>query len=235
MKTNHVSFGATAVLLSSVAVVSPARGQQTETRPLTGFDAVEVGGGIDLSVRQGASFSVEVKSDGELADIITEVRGTTLTIRRKSSFTFFDWGGDHGFVSVTLPKLVSLQASGGSDVTTEGTFTSDTFEVVASGGSDVEIDISTGALEAETSGGSDMTLMGSARSARMSASGGSDLNASRLTADEADVQSSGGSDLTIAVREKIVGDASGGSDITYTGEPGTVDVDTSGGADVHHR
>jgi hypothetical protein len=69
----------------------------------------------------------------------------------------------------------------------------------------------------------------------VSSTGGSDLNAGRLTADVADVHSSGGSDLTIAVREKITGDASGGSDVTYTGNPPTVDVDTSGGSDVHQR
>jgi hypothetical protein len=196
---------------------------------------VEVGGGIDLLLRQSAAFSVEVETDDELADILTEVRGSTLTIRRKSSVNFFDWGGDNGSVSVTLPTLVSLTASGGSEVETQGTFTSERLTIVASGGSDVEIDVAAGTLEAETSGGSDLTLSGSARSVSVSSTGGSDLNAGRLTADVADVHSSGGSDLTIAVREKITGDASGGSDVTYTGNPPTVDVDTSGGSDVHQR
>jgi hypothetical protein len=223
------------VVLSLICAPSLASAQQREMRPLSGFDAIEVGGGIDLSVRQGASFSVEVETDDELADIVTEVRGTTLTIGRRRSFDFFDWGGDNGHVSVTLPTLASLAASGGSDVTTEGTFTSDSFKVSASGGSEVEIDVQAGTLRAETSGGSDLTLRGSARSVRMSSSGGSDLDAGGLTADEADVDSSGGSDLTIAVRERIVGEASGGSDIFYTGEPRTIDVDTSGGADVRRR
>ena len=61
------------------------------------------------------------------------------------------------------------------------------------------------------------------------------MNASGLTADEADVNSSGGSDLSIAVRDKIVGNASGGSDISYTGEPSTVNVNSSGGSDVRRR
>jgi hypothetical protein len=60
-------------------------------------------------------------------------------------------------------------------------------------------------------------------------------NASGLTAEEADVDSSGGSDLAIAVSQKISGEASGGSDVTYTGQPGTVTVNTSGGAELHHR
>lgn len=234
MKNHHGAF-ASMVSFSFVLAASTAGAQQRESRPLAGFDAIEVGGGIDLSLRQGGSFSVEVETDDELAEIVTEVRGNTLTIRRKSSFNFFDWGGDAGSVSVTMPTLVSLAASGGSDVRTEGTFTSDRLEIVASGGSDVSIDVAAGTLEAETSGGSDLTLSGSARMASVRSSGGSDLNASRLTADEADVQSSGGSDLAIGVRERIVGNASGGSDITYTGNPQTVDVDSNGGSDVRHR
>jgi hypothetical protein len=62
------------------------------------------------------------------------------------------------------------------------------------------------------------------------------LDASRLTVDEADVHSSGGSDLALgAVRNKIAGNASGGSDVSYSGQPATVDVDTSGGSDVSRR
>ena len=233
MKTHHAALSP---LIFALLLSAHALAQEKESRPLSGFDAIEVGGGIDLLLRQGSSFAVEVQADdGELADIVTEVNGKTLQIRRKSSFNFFHWGDQHGSVNVTLPTLVSLSASGGSDVTTQGTFTSDKLRVVASGGSDVEIDVSAGTLDAETSGGSDLRLAGTARSASVRSSGGSDLNARDLTVDEADVQSSGGSDLAIAVREKIVGSASGGSDITYTGQPATVDVDTGGGAEVHHR
>ena len=234
MKFHHAAL--ITQLICSVLLSSHADAQERESRPLNGFDAIEVGGGIDLFVRQGTAFAVEVEADnGELAEIVTEVSGKTLTIRRKSSFNFFHWGDEHGSVNVTLPTLVSLKASGGSDVTTQGTFTSDNIEVVASGGSDVEIAVAAGMLDAETSGGSDLRLSGTARSARVRSSGGSDLNARGLTADEADVESSGGSDLAIGVREKIVGNASGGSDITYSGQPSTVDVDTGGGAEVHHR
>jgi hypothetical protein len=235
MKISHGALAASVLLLSAAAAPLPANAQQRETRPLTGFDAVHVGGGIDLELRQGSGFAVEVERDDDLAEIVTEVSGSTLTIRRRSSPRFFDWSGDIGSVSVTLPSLVSLAASGGSDVVTEGTFTSDDLEIVASGGSEIEIDVAAGTLDAETSGGSDLTLTGTARSARVRSSGGSDLDASRLTAGEADVHSSGGSDLEIAVRDSIVGEASGGSDVTYSGEPRTVDVDTSGGSDVRRR
>jgi hypothetical protein len=235
MKIRYAALAAQPILLCLASFPSPAHAQARETRPLDGFDAVEVSGGIDLVLRQGASFAVEVVvPDGDAAQIITEVRGNKLEIRRKNSLGFFDWG-DHGSVNVTLPALKSLAASGGSDVRVEGSVSSDTLAIVASGGSDVSLEVAAGALDVEASGGSDLRLRGTARSANVRSSGGSDLNASQLTANEVDLQSSGGSDLSIAVRDKIVAHASGGSDISYTGQPSVVDVDTSGGADIHHR
>jgi hypothetical protein len=233
MTTDHGALPIRLILISSVAFTLPAVAEERETRELAGFEAVEVSGGIDLSIRQGESFRVEVSSD-DLDDIVTEVQAGTLSIRRKRSWGFFDWG-DHGSASVTLPKLVALTASGGSDVRSEGTFSGDALEIVASGGSDMALDVAVATLEVVTSGGSDLRLSGTARSAHVQSSGGSDLDASRLTVDDADVQSSGGSDLSIMVRERIVGNASGGSDIRYSGEPRVVNVNSSGGGDVSRR
>jgi hypothetical protein len=228
-------IGASVIVTSCLAVL-PAGAAESETRLLDGFNAVAVSGGIDLVVRQGQPFRVEVTADdGELANVVTEVRGATLEIRRKQPSGLFNWG-DAGSVNVTLPALVALTASGGSDVETAGTFTSDTLKLVASGGSDLVIDVAAGALDVEASGGSDLRLSGSARTARVQSSGGSDLDASRLTVDEADVHSTGGSDHAHGpVRNKIAGNPSGGSDVSYSGQPATVDVDTSGGSDVSRR
>jgi hypothetical protein len=234
MKSYRGAWAVSVVVLSFIA--APTGAQQRQSRALTGFDSIEVGGGIGLFVRTGGGFAVEVQASEEnAAKIVTEVVGTKLQIKRKSSFNPFHWDGDLGSVHVTLPVLVSLDASGGSDVNAEGTVSSDNLRVVASGGSDVTIDVAAGELNIEASGGSDMRVSGSARSARVESSGGSDLNASALNVDEADAKSSGGSDLRIAVRQKIVAHASGGSDITYSGQPSSVNVNTSGGAEIHHR
>jgi hypothetical protein len=223
------------VLLAFAATSFAAFAQQRETRPIAGFDAVEVGGGIDLDLRQAQEFLVEVETDGDLADIVTELRDKTLVIRRQRSRSFFQWNDDDARVHVTLPMLVALTASGGSDARTQGNFASENLKLAASGGSDLTIAVSAGSLEATASGGSDLRLSGSARAARIRSSGGSDLDASQLTAEQVDVDSSGGSDVMIAVRNSIVGSASGGSDVIYSGDPRTVDVEASGGSDVRRR
>jgi hypothetical protein len=235
MKADNALFAVPLALLSLPLVSSPANAEESETRALTGFNAVEVSGGIELALRQGDVFRVEVVADGDLDEIVTEVHGGKLEIRRQRPPGFFNWWGSGGSVSVTLPALVALTASGGSEVRTEGTFSSDGLSIVASGGSDLGLDVAAATLEVTASGGSDLRLSGTAGSARVQSSGGSDLNASALTVGDADVRSSGGSDISIAVRDKIVGSASGGSDIHYTGQPATVDINSSGGSDVTRR
>jgi hypothetical protein len=233
MHRRRRAFAAPLVLLSFLSL--SANAQDRETRDLTGFNAVAVSSGIDLFVRQGEPFRVEVAAaDGHLDEIVTEVVGGNLEIRRKRPPGFLDWG-DRGTVSVVLPTLVGLTASGGSDVQAEGTVSGDALTVVASGGSDVTIAVAVSQLNVTVSGGSDVQLSGTASSAHVQSSGGSDLNASRLTANAAEVESSGGSDLSIAVRDAIVANASGGSDISYTGKPTTVRVNASGGGDIRQR
>jgi hypothetical protein len=236
MKTAYGSLALRLALLSIPAAALPALAEETETRALEGFDGVAVGGGIDLTLRQGDSFRVEVTAD-DLGDVITEVNGGTLEIKRPRTRGLFGWGnwGDSGSVEVTLPKLVELTASGGSEVATVGGFSGDRLDLVASGGSEVAIEAAVATLNVTASGGSDLRLSGSARTASVQSSGGSDLDASGLIADEADVNSSGGSDLAIGVRNRLVANASGGSDVSYSGEPSTVQVNSSGGGDVRRR
>jgi hypothetical protein len=90
-------------------------------------------------------------------------------------------------------------------------------------------------LEAMSSGGSDLRLSGTADSVAIQASGGSDIDARDLRARAVDIQTSGGSDAVIDVSERLVAQASGGSDIVYSGNPATADIDEGGGAGVTRR
>lgn len=235
MKTRASPSASRRLLVPLLGVAAAVHAQDRETRTVAEFDAISVGGGIDLFLRQGQDFRVEVESDDDAAKIVTEVRNRTLEVRHERSLSrFFDWG-DHGAVYVTLPALTALTASGGSDVRADGTLSGNELTIVASGGSDVALDVAVETLAATASGGSDTRLSGSARMARLRSSGGSDLDASRFTVGEASIESSGGSDVSIIVNDAIVANASGGSDVTYSGDPRSVNVNASGGAEVRRR
>lgn len=232
-------------VMTAIALVqlisAGAFARSTQTRAHDNFQAIDVAGNVNLVIRQGSDFSVEVSAneDEDLERVITEVRNGTLRIRqepvRRGWFNFGFFGSGDVEVAVTLPQLVGFEASGGSDVRSEGVLTGELLGIEASGGADLRIDVEVDRLIVHTSGGSDTWLSGSADLLEARTSGGSDLVARGLSVRSADLRSSGGSDMFVAVTDSIVARASGGSDIMYTGNPAQTDLDSSGGADIMHR
>jgi hypothetical protein len=225
------------ILLAMLATLPCALAQaDTETRDVSGFTGIDVSGGINVDIRIGDEFLVEVDADDEdVEDIVTEVRGDTLHLKVDRD----DWGDWSNFddynAVIVMPALTDVEASGGSDVRVIGTVTGDEFELSTSGGSDIEIDMAVNELDVSMSGGSDVELSGTANVATIRNSGGSDLDARDLQVKNAELRASGGSDLAITVLETLDARASGAADITYYGDPEVLDSDASGGSDISHR
>jgi hypothetical protein len=100
-------------------------------------------------------------------------------------------------------------------------------------GSGRRVEVTTATLEElSVSGGSDVDATGSLDRLVVSASGGSDLDLSDLVVDSMVMAASGGSDVAVNVTGEIVGNASGGSNLTIRGQPARQDIEVSGGADV---
>jgi len=77
------------------------------------------------------------------------------------------------------------------------------------------------------SGGSHVTLSGSADSIDIKGSGGSHYNLQDYSVSDADINLSGGSHANVHVNGTLNVDISGGSEVSYTGEPtlGDIEVD----------
>lgn len=207
--------------------------QERQNRDLRKFDAISVGGGIDLNLTQSESQSVVIAANEDIIDrILTEVQGSTLKIYIKDSYKY-NYGKNGPMVAdVSLPYLKKLMASGGSDVQSMGEWKSDDFRIQASGGSDITLKLIAESLEVQCSGGSDLDINGKVDDLEIQSSGGSDFNGKQLIAKEARIQSSGGSDVYIHVTDKLVVRASGSSDVYYKGDPAIRDIDSSSSADV---
>ncbi len=212
-----------------------------DSRDLNGFHAISVAEGINLEVHQGDHYAVKVHTDGgDTDEVETVVERETLVIRKDSGFFgFFNFGWIHWFehysVDVTLPKLESVVASGGSHVKFDGNFSGDELVLRASGGSNVRFKGKFDSLEVTTSGGSDASLEGAAHVLKGRASGGSDIHALDLDVSEAELVASGGADVVVTVHDKLTARASGGSAIRYEGHPKETDIKSSGGGRVKPR
>jgi len=89
-------------------------------------------------------------------------------------------------------------------------------------------------VEVSASGGSDLTGVGEVETLAINASGGADVDLTDLIVATANVEASGGANVTVEITEQIQGEVSGGADLTILGEPTSQNIETSGGADVHN-
>jgi len=201
-----------------------------ETRAVSDFDAISVGGGIDLYIKQGNKESVTVKASENIIDrLMTEVKNGKLHVYLKKG----KYRNAKMDVFVVVDDLEELSASGGSDVYGQTPFRADDFKIHASGGSDVEMNLEVGTLECHLSGGSDTDLEGTVEHLHVHASGGSDLEGYDLEAKNCVIRASGGSDSNILVTESLEVHASGASDVDYKGNPSKTNINSSGSSDVH--
>ena len=233
------------LLIATVAVSSAVYAQKTindpnvESRQASGYQAIEVGGGIDLYLSSGEEAVAVSAKDVEIRNRIkTEVKNGVLKI-------WFDWKdglkwdikGDKALKAyVSYKTLNRLSASGGSDVNVDGTITSNDFQLNISGGSDFEGKVLVSSkLSVSASGGSDVTISGTAQKLDINASGGSDFDGYDLAADECEINASGGSDINVTVNKELSAEASGASDISWKGKATVKKAKASGAGSVSHR
>ena len=236
MKRNtlHSFFIATAITLFSFSCIGgrdygPI---EKEVREVSDFDRIEVSHGIDVLLTMGKQEQLEVSAPEDLLEhLVTEVKGGKLKIYYDRSF---NWSNDTK-VYLTARKLEEIITSGGSDLTGENLLKAKSLDLKASGGSDIRLELSVRNLDVKISGGADVTLKGNAERLRADTSGGSDLKAFDLVVQEADLESSGGSDIKITVEEELIAKASGGSDIEYQGNPRVLDTNSTSSADIKKR
>ncbi|TRX61580.1 head GIN domain-containing protein [Carboxylicivirga sp. M1479] len=210
--------------------------QEKEKRNVDDFDKISVSSGIDLYLTQSDGIEVDVtcgKSD--IHRLKTEVVGSTLKIYMKGNGVW-NWNSKTvPKVYVVFDQLEKLSASGGSDVHGQNEIQQNNLMILSSGGSDVYLELKTDELTLETSGGSDLKLSGTTQLLVASSSGGSDINARNLKAQKVKVSTSGGSDAIVWAEKEIVANASGGSDVTYYGNPQVKQLNESGAGDISHR
>ena len=207
-----------------------------EKRNVSGYHGIEVSGGIDLYLSQGEESVAISASDLKTRDRIrTEVKNGILKIWYESDRNIhidITWKDRKMKAYVSFKILDQLEGSGGSDISVDGTINVNSLALDISGGSDFKGDVKLKDLKVDASGGSDINISGSVNKLVIDASGGSDFKGYELSADECNLQASGGSDVYITVNKELIADASGGSDIFYKGNASVREVKSSGSSSI---
>lgn len=201
----------------------------TEKRNVANFDKVTVSQGLECEIIFSDKLEVTVEADDNLINgIHTTVQNGTLDISSE-----YD-----NYINVTskkiivrMPKIVSLESTSGSTITSSNILNSDDITLKSSSGSSLEVEVEADKVTLETSSGSEQKVTGKALKVFTASSSGSHIDANGLLANEVNSQSSSGSSTTVNAAVLLDAKASSGSSITYLNSPKEVrKEETSGGS-----
>lgn len=250
MKNKIVIF----VMIILTAALS-ANGQQdsmgveTYEYQLDNFNGINGSASFDIEVKKADKFSVLIIADKSLKDeLIVKKKGNSLYLGLKP-FSFLKVKSPKAII--TMPELLSVDLSGASSIIAAGFNSANNFSCDLSGSSSMEIDIIAGNVFIESSGASDIYAVLESESVDIDLSGSSDLEiigmSLDLTADltggasadlrdfeikNADIEISGNSDIHINMDGILNIDASGSSNMYYTGNVTMGDIDLSGSSTI---
>ena len=135
----------------------------TESRQANGFEEIEINGSPRVCYTQADSFSIQIVGTREAVDnILTEVKGKTLTIRNRGKIKILNvsLGNDDGLtVNVTSPDLTAVRLNGSGDFESNRRIDTDRMDIVLRGSGDIDIkDVICDRCEVNLTGSGDISL-----------------------------------------------------------------------------
>jgi hypothetical protein len=216
--------------LAPVNVFEGSGDPVTQSFAFAGFDSLEIGNAFQAEITAADTYLVEVTVDGNLVEHLqVEQQGETVTIGLKPMTTAHN---AEMRVRITLPALVSLEASGATSVNLTGFSADKQTDLRVSGASKVRGDMETGDLTVDVSGGSTVALSGKGKNLRVTASGASTADLRDFSVNDANVEASGASRIEVNAAGTLNAKASGASTVHYTGNPTLGRIDESGASSV---
>lgn len=217
-----------------------------ETRNVGNFSGIEVSTGVNVVFKQENATNVKVYADSDkLHNIITKVENGVLKVyidnkgAKKMKFKNLS-------VNISSPRMDNIKTSSGSIFTVvnsikennlridassgssvAGKFTvNNTTDFSASSGSDVKASVTSGKILVKCSSGSSVNLEGNSDIGMIDVSSGAEVKADNLRINNAEVESTSGSSVSVNVKDKMRVKASSGGSVRYKGNP-KIDSDVS--------
>jgi hypothetical protein len=229
-----------ALLLASLACTFPFTSSTsgsgdivTVEESVSGFDRLEIHHSFEVDIIQSQTYNLIVRIDENIEQyLIIDRRGDTLALDLEDGRSYTNVTLE---AQISMPTLRALEVSGASDARFTQFASSEPFDLLASGASSAQGDIETGDIRANVSGASDIQLAGSGRDLRLEASGASRVDMEEFSVDDASLDLSGSSEVTVNVSGILDVSASGASDVIYVGNPTLGSIETSGSSSIQSK
>lgn len=205
-----------------------------ETRNVNTFDKIDVGLIFHLTLTQGNKQRVSIEADDNILPYLeTYVKDRTLYIRTKNNQGFDSKSPMH--VYITLPVLRKINASGATKIESTTPWKTGELELDLSAAAQLELEIDVTKLKLDLSAASNVQLQGKATLLEADFSGATKFNGENLTAGKAEIDISGAAQAELHVSNEIEYEASGTSQLIYSGSPRILKAEVSTNASVRTR
>jgi len=208
-----------------------------QTRTVSAFHGISVSTGIEVYLTQKDIQEVRVEADEEdMDELITKVEGGILKIYMKEkSLLHMNWNNRPRKVYVSFKSLDKLEASSGSEISTQSKINAERLDVDASSGAEVKLELNASDVSAESSSSAEIKLTGKANTLQVNASSGSEVDASDFETKRCNASASSAAEIRVHVTEQLDAHASSSAEISYSGNPAHKDINESSGGDVSGR
>jgi hypothetical protein len=203
----------------------------TQTRSAGQFNSIDVGGSIDVYVKQDSVRSIKVEADENLQQYIETINdGDLLRIKTEEGFNINSSRKIKVYVSG--PMFKSLDVSGACDLFGDGNIkSSSAIDIGLSGSCHATLDIDAPKVSADLSGSCSVNLKGQTKDFDIKGSGSMELKCFDLLAENVDLDISGAGDAEVYSSVKLSGSISGSADVRYKGAAQT-SIETSGSSSI---
>ena len=174
---------------------------ERETRSVSPFTEISLGGSARVVVKQGSPQSVEVEaSKDDLADFETTVQASRLRLSFRSQEGKMFKNKSYGTVTVyvTAPSLTALRVGGSGKLEVSGALEANDMTLAVSGSGDLVVpQLRAGRLETAVSGSGDVTVGGTCPSNEIRISGSGKVRAHDLKTETSRARISGSGDAHV--------------------------------------
>ena len=223
------------VLLLGACICPGTRGSgkiTTQSRDVSGFDQVSLGGSGELTVTQGDEESLTIEAEDNVMSIIkTEVKGDTLYISQSSSWWRPFATTKPVKFDLTMEEISGIKVSGSGTVDADRIHADD-LNLDVSGSAEINIELLTAeTLEVDLSGSGEFKLAGLVTTQKVDISGSGKYRAGDLESEAVTLEIGGSGKATVWATETLDVEIAGSGKVEYYGSP-RVSIDISGSGSI---
>jgi hypothetical protein len=199
--------------------VSASGTVKTETRDVSGFNAIAVSLPATVTIKQGSKEGLTIEADDSFLPLIeTSVDGKTLRIKTKENNVSFR-GKFKINITVEAIDVERISVAGSGDVVA-AMLKSASMKASIAGSGDIKIDrLETASLDVSIAGSGNFSSGGKADALAISIAGSGDVRTGKLETNKASVRISGSGDATVWAKQALSVRVAGSGDVKYYGDP----------------